>query len=149
MKAGEVCNREVVIIECDQTILEAAKLMRQYHVGDVVVIEKRNGENVPVGILTDRDIVLKILAKDLAPAEIQVGDAMSFDLLIALEQDEIIDIVKRMRAGGIRRIPVVNDRGGLEGIIAVDDLVDLFAELMADLVALISTQRRHEQEKRS
>ncbi len=148
MNAGEICNREVVIVNRDQTILDAAKLMREYHVGDVVVMEERNGEKVPVGILTDRDIVIEILAQDLDAGEVLVGDAMSFDLLTALEEDEILETVKRMRARGVRRIPVINAQGGLEGIIAVDDLVDFFAEQMADLVALISTEQRQEQKNR-
>ena len=148
MNAGEICNREVVIVNRDQTILDAAKLMREYHVGDVVVVEERKGENVPVGILTDRDIVIKILAQDLDAGKVQISDAMSFDLLTALEEDEILETVKRMRGRGVRRIPVVNAQGGLEGIIAVDDLVDLLAEQMADLVALISSEQRQEQKNR-
>lgn len=148
MNAGEICNREVVIVNRDQTILDAAKLMREYHVGDVVVMEERNEEKVPVGILTDRDIVIKILAQDLDAGEVQIGDAMSFDLLTALEEDDVLETVKRMRGRGVRRIPVVNGQGGLEGIIAVDDLVDLLAEQMADLVALISSEQRHEQKNR-
>lgn len=148
MNAGEICNREVVIVNRDQTILDAAKLMREYHVGDVVVVEERKGENVPIGILTDRDIVIKILAQDLDAGKVQISDAMSFDLLTALEEDEILETVKRMRGRGVRRIPVVNAQGGLEGIIAVDDLVDLLAEQMADLVALISSEQRQEQKNR-
>jgi len=91
MNAGEICNREVVIVNRDQTILDAAKLMREYHVGDVVVMEERSGEKAPVGILTDRDIVIKILAQELDAGEVQIGDTMSFDLLTALEEDEILE----------------------------------------------------------
>ena len=148
MNAGEICNREVVIANQDQTILEAAKLMREYHVGDVVVVERKNGENVPVGILTDRDIVIEIVAKNLKPEDVQVSDAMTFELLTAQEEDEILETVKRMRGRGVRRIPVVNRKGGLEGIIAVDDLVDLLSEQISDLVALISTERRLEERNR-
>lgn len=148
MNAGEICNREVVVVNRDQTILDAAKIMREYHVGDVVVVEDRSGKKVPVGILTDRDIVIKILAKDLDADKIEVGDAMSFDLATVMEEDEILETVKTMRGKGVRRIPVVNAQGGLEGIIAVDDLVDLLAEQMSDLVALISNEQRQEQKSR-
>ncbi|MCK5227913.1 MAG: CBS domain-containing protein [Desulfobulbaceae bacterium] len=148
MNAGEICNRDVVIINRDNTILEAAKLMREYHVGDVVVVEERQGVQSPVGILTDRDIVIEILGQDLEPAEVQVGDAMSFELLTATEEDEILETVKRMRSKGVRRIPVVNQRGSLEGIITVDDLVDLLAEQIADLAALITTEQRQERRNR-
>ena len=149
MNAGEICNREVVIVNRESSIQEAAELMRKYHVGDVIVVEEKQGSRVPVGILTDRDIVIEIVARDLEADEVQVGDAMSFDLLTATEEDEILETVKRMRGKGVRRIPVVNSAGGLEGIIAVDDLVDLLAEQMADLVALITTEQRHEQRNRS
>ncbi|WP_028584796.1 CBS domain-containing protein [Desulfogranum mediterraneum] len=149
MNAGEICNREVVVVNREQTILEAAKLMQQYHVGDLVVVEEGSGERVPVGILTDRDIVLKILARDFDPAEVKIVETMSFDLLTALEGDELSATVKRMRGRGVRRIPVVNPQGGLEGIIAVDDLVDLLAEQLTDLVALISREQRLEEQHRS
>jgi CBS domain-containing protein len=148
MNAGEICNREVIIVNRDQTILDAARIMREYHVGDVVVVEDRNGEKAPVGILTDRDIVIEILAKDLNADEIQIGDAMSFDLLTVQEEDEILETVKQMRGKGVRRIPVVNKQGGLEGIITVDDLLDLIAEQLEDLVSLISAGQRQEHKNR-
>ena len=149
MNAGEICNREVVIVNRESSIQEAAVLMRKHHVGDVVVVEERQGLRTPVGILTDRDIVIEIVAQNLKADEIQVGDTMSFDLLTATEEDEILETIKRMRGKGVRRIPVVNSAGGLEGIIAVDDLVDLLAEQMADLVGLITTEQRHEHQNRS
>ena len=149
MNAGEICNREVVIVNRESSIQEAAVLMRKHHVGDVVVVEERQGLRTPVGILTDRDIVIEIVARDLEADEVQVGDVMSSDLLTATEEDEILETIKRMRGKGVRRIPVVNSDGGLEGIIAVDDLVDLLAEQMTDLVGLITTEQRHERQNRS
>ena len=147
MNVGEVCNREVIIIKSNDSILEAAKLMRKYHAGDVVVVEDRDDKRFPIGILTDRDIVIEILAKDLAPDTISIGDAMNFELLTALEEDGIMDTVKRMREKGVRRIPVVNQEGSLEGILRVDDMIDLLAEQMNDLVGLISHEQWHEREK--
>ncbi|MEA3546858.1 MAG: CBS domain-containing protein [Thermodesulfobacteriota bacterium] len=149
MNAGEICNREVVIVNQESSIQEAAELMRKYHVGDVVVAEERGEMRVPVGIITDRDIVIEIVARNLEADEVLVGDAMSSDLLTATEEDEILETIKQMRGKGVRRIPVVNSAGGLEGIIAVDDLVDLLAEQMADLVALITNEQRHERRNRS
>ena len=147
MNVGEVCTREVVIIKSSDSILEAAKLMRKYHVGDVVVVEDRNDKRFPVGILTDRDIVIEILAKDLDPDTIGIGDAMSFELLTVVEEDGIMDTLKRMREKGVRRIPVVNQEGSLEGILRVDDLIDLLAEQMNDIVGLITYEQWHEREK--
>ncbi|MCK5437347.1 MAG: CBS domain-containing protein [Desulfobulbaceae bacterium] len=147
MNVGEVCNREVVIVQSSDSILDAAKLMREHHAGDVVVVEDRDGQRFPVGILTDRDIVIEILAKDLNPDAISIGDAMSFELLTVMEEDAVMETVKRMREKGVRRIPVVNQDGSLEGILRVDDLIDLLAEQVNDIVGLITYEQWREREK--
>ncbi len=147
MNVGELCNREVIIVGQDATVLEAAKLMRQYHVGDLVVIEKRQGASFPIGILTDRDIVIEIIAGEVDFDAVTVGDVMSYELITASEEDAIADTIKLMRDKGIRRVPVVNKQGELEGIIAVDDLIDLLAEQLKDIVALISCEKKREQRK--
>lgn len=148
MKVGELCNREVVVIEGGASIREAAKLMRHYHVGDVIVTEKREEGLAPIGILTDRDIVVELLAEDLSLDDICIADAMSFELLTARTEDDAVETIKQMRATGIRRIPVVNDQGLLEGLLAVDDYLEFFAEQMADLVALVKNEQRREQKIR-
>jgi CBS domain-containing protein len=149
MPIGEVCNREVAVIEADTTISEAVKLMRDQHVGDIVVVEQRGPEPVPVGILTDRDIVIEVLAEDVDPQSISVGDIMSASLLTARESEELIDVIARMRAQGVRRVPVVNERGGLEGILTVDDILELLAEQVNGLAGLVKTEQRRERERRT
>lgn len=148
MGVGEVCNREVIIIDREGSIREAAGLMREYHVGNVVVVEEKNEERFPVGILTDRDIVLELIALDVDINAVTVGDAMSFELITAREEDDVMETIKRMRHKGVRRIPVVNDRGGLEGILAVDDLMDLLSEQLTDLARLVMGEQQRESEKR-
>ena len=147
MNVAELCNREVIIIEQDATVLEAAKLMRQYHVGDLVVVEKRQGVSFPIGILTDRDIVIELIAGEVDFDAVTVGDVMSYDLLTVSEEEAIADTIKLMRDKGVRRVPVVNKQGSLEGIITVDDLIDLLAEQMRDIVGLISCEQKNEQHK--
>lgn len=147
MNVGELCNREVVIVDQDATVLEAAKLMRQYHVGDLVVIEKRQGASFPIGILTDRDIVIEIIAGEVDFDAVTVGDVMSYELITVSEEEAIAETIKLMRDKGVRRVPVVNKQGHLEGIVAVDDLIDLLAEQMRDIVALISCEKKKEQRK--
>ncbi|WP_020588712.1 CBS domain-containing protein [Desulfobacter curvatus] len=137
MSVGEVCNREVIIIDKDGSIREAAGLMRKYHVGDVVIVEEKNKKRFPVGILTDRDIVLELIALDVDINAVTVGDVMSFELITAREEDDVMETIKRMRHKGVRRIPVVNDQGSLEGILAVDDLIDLLAKQLTDLAGLV------------
>jgi CBS domain-containing protein len=144
-----VCNRDVAVIEADTTISEAVKLMRDQHVGDIVVVEQRGPDPVPVGILTDRDIVIEVLAEDVDPQSVSVGDIMSASLLTARESEELIDVIARMRAQGVRRVPVVNERGGLEGILTVDDILELLAEQVNGLAGLVKTEQRRERERRT
>lgn len=149
MSAGEICNREVVIAQRGETALQAAKLMRRHHVGDLVVIDEQAGRRVPVGMLTDRDLVLEILAEESGPEEVTVGDIMTRDPLLVAENDELIDVVKRMRERGVRRVPVVDADGALQGILALDDIIDIAAEQLSDLVKLIGRERRRESRSRS
>ena len=128
MRVGEVCNREVVVIGREATLLEAAKLMRNQHVGTVVVVEEQDGHPIPVGILTDRDMVIALVAEEVPLNAVSVGDVMSFELIIARESDDLFATVEHMRERGIRRLPVVAENGGVVGILAVDDVLELLAE---------------------
>jgi CBS domain-containing protein len=139
----------VVVAERTDTVVEAAKLMRRYHVGDLVVVEERSGQRIPVGIATDRDLVVEVLAEEVAPEQVTVGDVMSTELITVFEHQDAADAMERMRSGGVRRIPVVDDLGMLQGIITADDLVDLFAEQMQELAKLIRRERQREQDNRS
>lgn len=148
MKVGEFCNREVVIAPQDMTVLEAARLMRQYHVGNVVVVEKRENQSSPVGILTDRDIVVELLAEEVDISLLSIGEVMTFELVTAGEKDDVIETIKKMKQKGIRRIPVVDEKSYLTGILAVEDLIELIAEQLGDLVNLFRRGERQEAEKR-
>jgi CBS domain-containing protein len=147
MQVGEVCNRDVVIIDRNDPISDAAKLMRLHHVGDVVVVEKRNGHCFPVGILTDRDLVVEVLANDIEPDTLLAGDVMSFDLITVRENEGLPEAIKRMRDKGIRRMPVVSADGSLQGILTMDDLLDLITEQLADLVMLVGREQRRESDR--
>ncbi len=144
MSVGEICNRDVIIIDKNGTVDEAARLMRKHHVGSLVVTEQRAGVPVPVGLLTDRDIVIEVIAEDVAPGTVLVGDIMSRDLLTALEQDGIWETMQRMRIKGVRRVPVVNRHGGLEGLVSLDDLLELISEELAQLAKLVSREQARE-----
>ena len=144
MTIGKVCNREVVFIHAQASIPEAARLMREYHVGDLVVIKEKTGKRVPVGIITDRDIVLEVIAEGVSMDDVSVGDIMSDKLVTARESDGLLETIKLMRAKGIRRLPVVNDDNELVGILSVDDLIDLFSEQIVDLARLIAREQGRE-----
>ncbi len=149
MSVGEICNRQVIVAAPDESVTELVRLMREYHVGDVVVVEERAGERVPVGIVTDRDIVIEVLAEDVEPLRVAARDIMSVDLQVGSEHDEVMEVIKRMREHGIRRLPIVNDAGGLVGIVSVDDLIELLAEHLSDLARLVTIEQRRERTARS
>lgn len=144
MPIGEICNRDVVFVTRSSSILEAAQLMRQYHVGDLVVAEERSDMRVPVGLVTDRDLVVEVLAENVDLSTVNVGDIMGAELVTARESDGIYETIQRMRAKGVRRIPVVNSRGGLEGIVAVDDLLSLLADEIMGLANLVVREQTRE-----
>ena len=148
MKVGEACNREVVIIDRQATIAEAARLMRAHHVGDVVVVDERPLGKIPVGILTDRDIVVQLIAEEVDFASVGIQDCMAFELLQAREDEDLVEIVERMRSRGVRRILVVSTNGVLQGILTLDDLIELLAEQIQGMVALIRAEQQHEEQIR-
>lgn len=143
MPISEICNREVVIVQRDDTVLKAARLMRQHHVGDVLVVEERNGIRVPVGIVTDRDLVVEIMAPELDQSVITVSDIMAPELTTVKEGTGVFEAIQYMRGKGVRRLPVVNESGGLVGILALDDLLELLSEELFELAKLV----RYEQKK--
>ena len=148
MPVSEICNREVVIVKPDDPALKAGRLMRQYHVGDVVVVEDSGGERVPVGVITDRDLVVEIIAPELDPAVITVGDIMTPGLVTVREATGVFEAIQYMRAQGVRRLPVVNDRGGLVGILTLDDLLELLAEELQALSKLVKYEQNKETKNR-
>lgn len=148
MSVGEYCNRGVVVVAKDESVREAVNLMRTHHVGDVVVVDRESGEPIPLGILTDRDIVLEVLAEDVDLNALNVGDVMSDDLVTTGEDTSIMNAIKIMRGKGVRRIPVVNKKGSLVGILAVDDIIEIIAEQLTDIVGLISREGNQERRRR-
>ncbi len=148
MPISEFCNREVVFATRKTSIPEAAQLMREYHVGDLVVVDEIGGTRVPVGIVTDRDIIIEIIAKSLALEEFSVGDIMGPQLVSVRESEGVFETIRLMRAHGIRRIPVINQAGGLEGIVSADDILDLLAEEMAELAKVAPREQACEAKTR-
>jgi len=144
MPLSEICNREVIVVQRDDTVIEAAKLMRQHHVGDVVVVEDRGDVRVPVGIVTDRDLVVEIMAPELDQMVITAGDIMAPELATVKENIGLFEAIQYMRAKGVRRLPVVNLSGGLVGILTLDDLLELLAEELLALAKLVAREQKKE-----
>lgn len=147
MSTGEFCTREVVITEKKSSILEVARLMREYHVGDVIVVARQEGQNVPLGIITDRDITVEVVAGNVDPEAVTAGDVMSYDLLVVRESDGIWESLLQMCNRGVRRVPVVNGEGGLAGILAVDDMIELLAEELTLLAKISRSSETRERKK--
>lgn len=118
--------------------------MRDNHVGSLVVIKDREGHVEPAGIVTDRDIVVELIAKAVPVDDVTVGDIMSFALLKVVEDETVFDTAQRMRCRGVRRVPVVTNTGELAGILALDDILSMLSEELSMLSRL--TQRETEQE---
>jgi CBS domain-containing protein len=144
MTVGESCNREVVITKPDALLVDAARLMKLHHVGDVVVVEEQDGRRLPVGILTDRDVALAVVDRLVRLPYLRVAEVMSRDLVTSVEDESLSDAVKKMQSHGVRRLPVVNAAGGLEGIMTFDDVIELLSEEVTDLAKLVVREQKRE-----
>jgi CBS domain-containing protein len=132
----------VATIDRHVDVAQAAGLMRREHVGDLVVTDRRDGHIVPIGVITDRDLVLEIIACDADPADITVGDMIRRDLL-TVDEDNGVDIaLRKMHRAGVRRAPVVDGSGTLIGVISIDDVIEHIASQLGEIAGTI----RHQQE---
>lgn len=122
--------------------------MREQHTGDIVVTEEAGGRQIPIGILTDRDLVIEILAEGLNPAELTAGEVMTENPVTAREGDGIFETVQLMRTEGVRRAPIVEASGALVGIVSLDDILEVMAEELGNLMNLLRQERRKEVETR-
>jgi signal-transduction protein with cAMP-binding, CBS, and nucleotidyltransferase domain len=148
MPVGELCTREVVVASPLDSVLEAAQLMRQHHVGDVVIVEHADGLKKPVGLVTDRDLVVEVMAAGIDPESIALGEIMSAELAMVGEEKGIFETIQYMRDQGVRRLPVVGQEGQLIGILALDDLLELISEELSELSHLVKNEERRERRTR-
>ena len=144
MRIGEICIRDVVHVERSTSIVESARLMRTHHVGNVVVIDSDARGLVPVGIVTDRDIVVQVVAVGLDPARLSVGDLMAGDLVTASEEQGIFETIEQMQHSGIRRLPVTDKSRHLMGIVSVDDLLAMLSIQLSSLSKVPVHERKLE-----
>ena len=141
MNADLIFNPNVATVAAGSDVADAAKLMRDQHVGDLIVTELRGGQTVPIGILTDRDIVVGVIAKRVAPDTVTVGDAMTRNVLTVREDAGLEFALREMRRHGVRRAPVVRANGGLVGVLAFDDVVQHLAVQLGRLADLIRLEQ--------
>lgn len=144
MGAGEICKRDVAVAYKSMVLSEAARVMRDRHVGCLVVVEETDRGRLPIGMLTDRDIVVAVVARDLDARNLAVGDVMTPDPLAVREGETFLETLRLMRRRGIRRVPVVGEHGELVGILAIDDVLDVLAGEMTELAGVIRSEQARE-----
>ncbi len=148
MTVRALCNHNVATIGRNAGVVDAAARMRAEHVGDLIVVEERGGRRIPVGILTDRDIVVAVVAKRVAADEVSVGDAMSSELLTVHEDNGVEHALREMRRVGVRRAPVVDGAGSLIGVLSIDDVIDHLAVQLGHIADIIRVGQRAESDHR-
>ncbi|HEV8722482.1 MAG TPA: CBS domain-containing protein [Candidatus Binatia bacterium] len=136
MSLERICSKTVVTISPDATVLEAAKLMHSKHIGSLVVID----DSRPIGILTDRDIVLKVVASEEKPVETAVKKIMTANPTMVNVNYDLLDAVRLMRNRGVRRLPIVDEHRHLLGIITMDDLLTAFSAEVGDLAGAVQKE---------
>ena len=148
LTAGEVCLREVVIAQRDTSIQEAAERMRGQHVGCLVVVEENGQHRQVCGLLTDRDLVMGVLAQGLDAGPLCTEDIMSEYPATMREDDSLIDVMRAMRRNGVRRLPVVTGDRALVGLISLDDVLKILSQELGLLIGAIQGQIANERHRR-
>jgi CBS domain-containing protein len=146
MTVGQVRTKRVVTADPDETVPEVARRMREQHVGDVIIADSQNR---PVGILTDRDIVVSAVAQ--TPDKLStllVGDLMSRNLITARATDAVEAALRKMHEHGVRRLPIVGSDGRLEGVLTLDDALEMLSNEFAELVGLVALEQKRERQMR-
>ncbi len=133
----------VAVVEPETPALVVAKLMRQHHIGALIVVDATE-KSRPVGIVTDRDLVLELMAEGLDPGVFTAGDIMSVDLVTATPEMDAMDAVQLMKTHRLRRLIMVDDGGRLVGIATMEDVLELLARELSGLAAGLAGARDRE-----
>ncbi len=146
MKSAAICQRPVITVRPSDEVVKAARLMREKHVGYLVVVETDTAQGFarPVGVLTDRDIVVAVVAREVDPKSLRVGDIMSARPITTGEDESVEEALGKMRQFGVRRLPVVNRRDEVVGLLATDDVLRAFATETQDIATTIRREQQIE-----
>lgn len=150
MNAGQICQKEVVMVRATDDLAAAARLMREHHIGFLVVVEPSMQEAgfTPVGVLTDRDIVVSVVAREADPRTLRVGDVMTPRPVTVMKDESVADALSQMRRIGVRRLPVVGDWNLLQGVISLDDIIGAMAQDLSTAADAIHRERTLERAAR-
>ncbi len=149
MAIKDYCNMSVVYCEVDTSVAQVAALMRHHHVGDVVVVGSvQEGLRIPIGIVTDRDIVVETIALDIDAKLFTAGDLMTAPVSTIQEDASLVEALALMRGKKVRRLPVVNQAGSLYGIVTSDDVINLLSSELSMMAGLMVDQPERERRLR-
>lgn len=148
MSLEKIATKNVVSIEPKASVQDAAKKMRDMHVGDVIIVDDKGGRRVPIGIITDRDIAVSVVAIGMNPGAVAVEDVMTPALVCAKMSDSLWHLLSVMKEHGVKRLPLVNDAGGLNGIVSSDDIVGLLGAELTEISKIQVKQRSIEVDRR-
>jgi len=143
MRVRDVCSRVVVSIDQGASPVQAARLMREHHVGALVVTDASGGAPVVVGLVTDRDLVVEVLARG-AEAAPRIAPLVSGPPVAVPEEADLAEALARMRAHGVRRLLVTAADGHLAGLVSLDDLLPALAQPFGALAELVRAAQERE-----
>ncbi len=146
MKVIDMAVHDVATTTGDKTITDCAIQMRTEHVGSLVVTDE---SQTPVGMITDRDIAIEVVARNLNPNEVTVADIMTTPVVTAKVNESMVVALARMREFGIRRLPIVDEENKLVGVISNSNLVEELSSLLDGLVRNIHSSKAREVALRS
>lgn len=148
MRIADICTRDAIHVDPGLSVRDAAKLMRGKHIGTLLVAERQGERTLPAGIVTDRDIVVAVIAADVEAGSLTVGDIMSTDPVTCREDQDLFDAVEMMCANGIRRLPVLDRDGALCGLLSADDVVSALGTHLHELARAMTRGQAHESRAR-
>jgi CBS domain-containing protein len=143
MNVGDFCQKNPITVRPFDDLIVAARLMREKHVGYVVVVEPAVREDAfrPAGVLTDRDVVVTVVAKEADPRSLRVSDVMTPAPVVASAEESLGSALKKMRKIGVRRLPVVGEREELVGVISIDDIVEALVGELEDVAGAVRSEQ--------
>jgi len=140
MNVGEICSRDVVTVLQQDSVLDVARIMREQHVGSVVVVDNMLAHIRPQGLITDRDLVLDVLATRIDPCILKAEDILTCELICVTETHDVKEALKYLRYYGVKQAPVVNINGFLVGLFSIEDSLATISQQFSELVKLLSNE---------
>jgi CBS domain-containing protein len=142
------CVRNVVTATRETPVARCAQLMHDEHVGGLVIVDERGGQSIPVGMITDRDIAIEVVAFGVDAQTLTAGDIMAGELAVARDDEDLLSVLATMREHGVRRLPVVGADGSLMGIVTADNLWEVLAEEVDGLARVVRAGQTRERKTR-